>query len=63
MNELNQLQQNNKQLRQELDNTIHQYKQGEDNQKLFQEKIIFLQNEIQTVNHAKVFSLSCFQLF
>jgi len=53
VNELNQLQQNNKQLRQELDNTIHQYKQGEDNQKLFQEKIIFFQNEIQTVNHAK----------
>ena len=51
MNELSQLQQTNKQLRQDLDKSIVQYKQSEQHQ---QDKISYYEKELQNAQISKV---------
>ena len=59
MNELSQLQQTNKQLRQDMDKSMVQYQQSEQLQQVLQEKIAYYENEIQSSKIAKV----CFAQF
>ena len=47
MSELNQLQQNNKKCRADLDNTMIQLKQNEQQQKSMHDRIVFYESEIK----------------